>query len=152
MRHQHKLLPPVRLQYAINLLTHLFFLQRFAGDPEAHGHDFHRDDTQLSVGPICLVFQIQLGQEIHIRVESDADTVDKQDREPGFGGVWTVPVGESFRGGAMGGEKSKGAEWEDHGKSEERGSMEVEGLVVHAARSYCVDDKHTLQNEVELAK
>ncbi len=70
--------------------------------------------------------------------------MDKQDREPRFRGVWTVPVGESFRGRTIGGEKSKGAEREDSRKSKERSSMEVEGVVVQAARRYRVDDKNTL--------
>jgi hypothetical protein len=52
--------------------------------------------------------------------------VDKENGKSRFGGVWTVPVREVFRRGAMTAKKSKGTEGEYSEKSSERNSVEVE--------------------------
>ena len=70
--------------------------------------------------------------------------MDEQDRESRFGGVRAVPVGESLRWRNMGAEESERAEGENSEKLEERSAVEVEGVVAHVARRYCVDNKHTL--------
>lgn len=76
--------------------------------------------------------------------------MDKQNWKSTFGSVWTVPISESFRGGPVRGEKSKGAEREHYGKPKERSTVEVEGAVAQVARRHRVDDKHTLYDELKL--
>lgn len=64
-------------QYAINLSAYLFFLRRLACNPKAQRHDLHSNYANLSIHIIHFILQIQLGQEIYIWVESNADTVNK---------------------------------------------------------------------------
>ena len=70
--------------------------------------------------------------------------MDEQDRESRFGGVKTGASNGSLRWRKMGAEESERAEGENSGKLKERSAVEVEGVVAHVARCYCVDNKHTL--------
>ena len=60
--------------------------------------------------------------------------MDKQDRKFRFGGVRTVPVGESLCWGSVRAEERERAEGKDSGKSKERSAVEVEGVVSQVAR------------------
>ena len=93
----------------MNLLAHLIFQHCFSCYPGAYRHDLYGDDPHLSIRRILAIFDIKVGQEIYIWIESDTDPVDEEDGESCLGGVRPVPVSKGFCGGAIGGKESERA-------------------------------------------
>ena len=90
-----------------------------------------------------MIFGVEVGQEIDIRVESYSDPMDEQDWKSRLRGVRPIPVSEGFRRGPMGGEESEEPWWEDGEEPEKRRAVKAEGVVAQINRCCRVDDKHT---------
>ena len=70
------------LQYVLNLLGHLLLCHCFRRYPGAYRHNLYGNDSHLTVWCIPVIVCIEVCQEVYIRVESDANAVDEQDRQP----------------------------------------------------------------------
>lgn len=86
---QHELFPAVASQNSVDLYTHFVFLEYRRGDSEADWHDLNRDDSDLKVA-----VGVDFGQEVNIRIETDSDAVDEDDRQLRRRCVRPVPVRE----------------------------------------------------------
>ncbi len=77
----------------IDFLTRLLLLQRLSRDPKTNRHDLHSNDAHLSIRIARFILSVQFSEEVDVRVESDADAVDEENRESRFRGMWSMPVG-----------------------------------------------------------
>lgn len=88
---QGELLPPMSFHEALDLLAHLFFPQCFCRDPGADLHDLDGDDSHLPLS-IIITDGRDVGKELGVRVDADANTMDEEHRQPRLGRMGPVPI------------------------------------------------------------
>ena len=93
-----------------------------------------------------VIVLIQRSQKVYVVIETNADAMDEEDWEPGLRCVRAVPIREGFGSGFMVTEERDWAEGEDSWELEKRGSVELEGVIHHAAGRYHVDNEYTLKS------
>lgn len=93
---KHDFLPAVMFKNGCDFSTHDILTQRRMREPETHGHDFYRNDSYLVVRTAGFVFDagggVEVGKEGDVGEETDADSVDEEDRELSLGCVFSVPI------------------------------------------------------------
>jgi hypothetical protein len=97
--HEYEFREAVSIEDADDLGDQVILALNRASDAEADGHKFYGKDTNVAIGTGRVV--VYRSQEIDIRVETYADTVNEYKREARPGGVWAVPIAQSRRRGDM---------------------------------------------------
>lgn len=130
-----------------HLIDHCVLGHGLGCQARAHPHDFNCNDAHLTVprGGFLSLACINLGQKVNVRIQSDADAVEKQDRQPRLGSVRPVPVRKPLGGRLGRGEDCERTKRENAQEAHQRCAMEVERVVEERDRCHCVNDKHALR-------
>ena len=70
------------LQYVLNLLGRFLLCHCFSRYPGAYRHNLYGNNPHLTVWCILVIVCIEVRQEVYVRVESDANTVNEEDWQP----------------------------------------------------------------------
>jgi hypothetical protein len=81
---------------SLYLIINLFFIKGLTGYPKAHRYNLDGNNTDLVINSITFDIGggVQLLKKIYVRIEADANPVDKDDRELGTRDMRTTPVDE----------------------------------------------------------
>src|SRR5947209_1145974 len=93
---------------SLDLLAYFILPQSSMCYTEADWHNLDCDDTDpILAAPSIVEERIQLGKEVYIRVETNSDAMNEDDRFPGLRCVRTIPIRKSPGRRATGCEQSQ---------------------------------------------
>ena len=91
MANKNDLVPTVSIQYLFDLTFHLHDRKGWRADPTADGQDLNRKDADVTIGGV-IVIRVELGEEVHVGVQADANTVNNENGSFALRLMTAVPV------------------------------------------------------------